>query len=258
MTNELNLYACPKCKGKLQQRAYGFYCNDCHRDYQANNDIPDFLTIGPPESTNPFLHGFGKLLAPIYESPIWFPIMGKLLGGWNAPSFKYIVKTVKEKMSVVEGLVLDVATGTGTFGRHIAGISRTVYGIDISLEMLQKGQDYVKREGVKNMNFARADAESLPFGNNVFDGCLFCGSLHIFSDTIGILREVGRTLKPSALVLVTTIIHGNKGIYKQTPSRPHMKIFDIHDLESNVNEAGFEQFDQLTYGCLILFTMRKK
>ena len=161
-------------------------------------------------------------------------------------------------MSAVEGLVIDVATGTGTFGRHIAGINRTVYGIDISLEMLQKGQYYVKREGVKNMNFARADAESLPFGNSVFDGCLFCGSLHIFLDTAAILREVGRTLKPGAVVCVTTLIHGEKGIYKHTLSRPHMKIFDIPDLVKIVNEAGFDQFDSQSYGCLILFTMRKK
>ena len=132
---------------------------------------------------NPFLHGFGKLLAPIYESPLWFPIVIKLLGGWNAPTIKDNIKFIRETMAPVKGLVLDVATGTGINGRHIAGPQRAVYGVDISVEMLRKAQKYMQRDRIQKMFLARADGDALPFGDAVFDGCLLCGCLHIFPDT---------------------------------------------------------------------------
>jgi ubiquinone/menaquinone biosynthesis C-methylase UbiE len=53
--------------------------------------------------------------------------------------------------------------------------------------MLRKGQQFTQRKGVKNMKFARADGESLPFDDGVFDGCLFCGSLHVFPNTKRVL-----------------------------------------------------------------------
>lgn len=258
MHNYFDLYVCPNCKGRLQQKSHAFHCDECRQVYPLNSDIPDFLPVQQQESSNPFLRGFGKILAPIYESPIWFPIVLKLLGGWGAPSLKDINRLVYERMSSVEGLVLDVATGTGTLGRHIAGTGRIVYGIDISFEMLRKGQVYTKREGIQKMNFARADGEALPFGKGVFDGCLLCGSLHIYPDTHKVLTEIGRTLKPGAPVVVTTLIHGEKGIYSDPRQKAkNMKIFEIEELKKIVYEAGFENFEPQAHGCLLIFSMRK-
>ena len=55
---------------------------------------------------------------------------------------------------------------------------------------------------------------------------------------INIKIEVDRTLKPGAPVLVTTVIHGEKGLLKHAPSRQHMKIFEITELREIVYEAG--------------------
>jgi len=257
-----DFYVCPRCKGKLLQAPDALHCKVCEKDYGVTGGIPDFVLVSPQESANPFLHGFGKILAPLYESPFWFPIMLKLLGGWNAPTLGQIVASVGEKISSVDGHVLDVATGTGTYGRHVAGSRRTVYGVDISLEMLRKGQQFTRRESVTNMNFARADGECLPFADGVFDGCLFCGSLHVFPDTKRVLIEVGRTLKPGAPVVVTTLIHGEKGVFKASSRNQRepkqMKVFDLPALQADVKEAGFGDFKPEAFGCLLMFTMRKK
>ncbi len=258
----LNVYVCPRCKGTLHPSPTALRCDACAMDYPVTGGIPDFVLVNPQESANPFLHGFGKLLAPLYEGPFWFPIMLRLLGGRGAPSLGQIVESISEKMSSIDGVVLDVATGTGTYGRHIAGSRRTVYGIDISLEMLRKGQALAEREGVGCMNFARADGETLPFADSVFDGCLFCGSLHVFPDTRRVLREVGRTLKKGARVVVTTMIHGDKGILKarggSRPDPANMKVFDLPDLKADVEETGFVEFEPEVYGCLLMFAMTKK
>ncbi len=260
--HEFEMYVCPQCHTALSWQQNALWCDICHQAYPMVKGIPDFVITDPSKSDNPFLHGFGKILAPLYEGPLWFSIMLKLLGGWRAPSLQEITTMACGKINAIEGRILDVATGTGTIGRHLAGDHREVYGIDISQEMIEKGQIYAAREGISNMHFSRADGEALPFADSVFDACLFCGALHIFPNTVEILQKVGRTLKKQAPVVVTTVIHGEFGIVNKKQRRQveprNMKVFDLDELERMVCEAGFAEFKPDIYGCLILFTMRKQ
>ncbi len=259
---EFDKYVCPHCHGALSWQLNALFCDTCHQIYPMVKGIPDFVITDPDQSTNPFLHGFGKTLAPLYEGPFWFSVQLKLLGGWRAPSLPEIIHRACGKISSIEGCILDVATGTGTVGRHLAGTRRAVYGIDISQEMIAKGQLFTAREGISNMHFARADGEALPFADSVFDACLFCGSLHIFPNTVEILQKVGRTLKKQAPVVVTTVIHGEFGLFHKKQRRSveprNMKVFELDDLERMVSEAGFTDFQPEICGCLILFTIRKR
>ncbi len=244
----LTLYVCPQCKGSLQPAPQVLKCSTCGRVYPFARDIPDFLLIRPQDSANPVLHDVSAFekLARIYETVLWYPLMLKLLGGRHAYSFKELLAYAQGMMSPVRGLVLDVATGTGTFGRRLAGHDRTVYGIDISLDMLGKGQDYTRREGITGMNFARADVEALPFADGLFDGCFLCGSLHTFPDPHRALIEIGRTLKCGAPVLVTTLTWGKSGILKYAWMRRRMcrqnklRIFDRLDLDHTLPVAALE------------------
>ena len=177
-------YVCPQCHGALQDDPGTLRCLPCERTFPKRDDIPDFLLEAPGDSADPFLRDvedFGKLAA-IYESPLWFPVMLRLLGGWNASSLSELVAFGRGLMDRVQGRVLDVATGTGTYGRHVAGRGRVVFGIDVSQHMLRKGQVFAQQEKVTHMHFARADAGALPFADGTFDGCMLCGSLHIFPD----------------------------------------------------------------------------
>lgn len=260
--HEFEIYVCPQCHTILSWQQNALVCDACDQTYPVVKGIPDFVIADPEKGSSPFLHGFGKILAPLYEGPFWFPIMLKLLGGWRAPSLQEITRMACEKISSTEGRILDVATGTGTIGRYLAEDQRQVYGIDISQEMIEKGQKYVARQGVLNMHFARADAEALPFADGFFDACLFCGSLHIFPNTVEILQKVGRTLKKQAPVVVTTVIRGEYGILSKNQKRQveprSMKVFELDELERMVSKAGFTEFKPEIIGCLILFTMRKQ
>lgn len=260
--HEFEMYVCPQCHAVLSWQRNALFCDACHQAYPVVKGIPDFVIADSDKNSNPFLHGFGKILAPLYEGPFWFPIMLKLLGGWHAPSLQEITSMACEKISSTEGWILDVATGTGTIGRHLAEDQRHVYGVDISQEMIERGQMYAARQGILNMHSARADAEVLPFRDGVFDACLFCGSLHIFPNTVEILQKVGRTLKKQAPVVVTTVIRGEYGIFSKKQKRQveprNMKVFELDELERMVSEAGFTEFKPEIIGCLILFMMRKQ
>ncbi len=263
--NGFDVYACPQCKGRLQQQPNALSCAACERAYPFIDRIPDFLLVRPRENANPILRNIDKIgkLAWIYER-IWYPIFLNLVGGWHAFALKDIIAYAREKMLPVKGLVLDVATGPGTYGRRVAGAERTVYGVDLSMDMMRVGQTYVRREGVTNMHFSRSDVESLPFGDGLFDGCFTCGSLHLFPDTLKALTEIGRTLKTGATLVVFTFAFNERGILKYEAirellrRRTHLKVFELPALEETLGKAGFEQFEPVLKGAILLFTARKR
>jgi ubiquinone/menaquinone biosynthesis C-methylase UbiE len=158
---------------------------------------------------------------------------------------------------------LDIACGPGTFGRRVASPSKTVYGIDISMGMLQQGRVYTQEEQIPNAHFARARAEILPFGDQCFDGAICCGALHLFADTLAALQEIGRILKAGAQLAVFTFTAGDAGILRFRRIREHVRqdhgvhVFEILQIEGCLREAGFEMFHPKTYGSVLTFSAIK-
>ncbi|HXY87043.1 MAG TPA: class I SAM-dependent methyltransferase [Candidatus Acidoferrales bacterium] len=84
------------------------------------------------------------------------------------PSSKEMAKMMTEMVDAENGVGLDVACGTGFFTRHLAQKMRLVYGIDISMGMLEKATEYAQENEIGNICFARSTAR-LPFPDGVFD-----------------------------------------------------------------------------------------
>ncbi len=216
------------------------------------------------ESSNRILRNIERVdkAARFYESKFWYPFVLNFYSGLGVMTFERLVAYTREKMQPVKGLVLDVACGPGTYGRRAAGPQREVYGIDISLGMLRVGQGFVAKEGITQMHFSRADVERLPFGERLFAGCLTCGSLHLFPDTVKALGEIGRTLKTGAPLVVITFTNGTQGLFKyrwaqERVQRRGFHLFPLDEAERCLSETGFEQFEPEVYGSLLLFTARK-
>jgi SAM-dependent methyltransferase len=255
---------CPRCRGKLVEAIAGLRCDACNRLYELRRQIPDFLLETPAQTTNPVLRRVKSIdrLAAIYESKLWYPFVLDLFGGFGCVTLPQLIAIVRDMAGSVGGRVLDVATGPGTFGRRIASPSRRVYGIDISLGMLDRGVEYSKREHITNICFVRAMVEALPFGDEVFDAELCCGSLHLFPDTAGALREMARTLKPGARLIAVTVCVGSAGLvrFPRVRRRLHrrgLRVFAIAELESELSQAGFANFRPAAYGSILTFSAEK-
>jgi len=107
-----------------------------------------------------------------------------------------------------KSLVLNLACGTG---RHLEffvnRLENEVVGIDISVNMLKIGKtkllNTVKKN--KNVHLIVADAENLPFRENIFDAVVCSRAFYLFDNKFRILQEAHRVLKKRGNLAISSI-----------------------------------------------------
>ena len=181
--NELLMYVCPACKGRLEIAGRGLCCSACNLVYPLLDGIPDFMLEDPERRRGLVARALVGVLARLYETPLWYPRFLKSAGGDGAPSFAQLMQHMLSLMDVREGTLLDVACGPGTWGRRLASPSMEAYGIDMTWSMLRQGMRVVRSRGIAHMHFAHARVEALPFGERRFDAA-YCGGA-LWSTTWG-------------------------------------------------------------------------
>ncbi|SEQ60249.1 Methyltransferase domain-containing protein [Virgibacillus subterraneus] len=96
--------------------------------------------------------------------------------------------------------VLDIATGGGHVAKNLANHVEEVVATDITEEMLENTALYL--ESHKNIYYAVADAEDLPFTGENFDIVTCRIAAHHFPNPERFIAEVNRVLKPEGQFLL--------------------------------------------------------
>jgi len=97
--------------------------------------------------------------------------------------------------------VLDVATGTAGVALALkARTGATVVGIDLTEEMLRRGQANVDRAGTSGLVLTIGRGEQLPFPAATFDAVSFTYLLRYVDDPAAALRELARVVRPGGTV----------------------------------------------------------
>jgi len=99
------------------------------------------------------------------------------------------------------GLVLDVGCGTGLLFSHIVSGAENVIGIDISKNVLLQAKERVKKQ--RNADLVQADADHLPFKNNLFNAVFAFTVLQNMPKPLKTLMETRRIAAKGACVVVT-------------------------------------------------------
>jgi ubiquinone/menaquinone biosynthesis C-methylase UbiE len=97
--------------------------------------------------------------------------------------------------------VLDVAAGTGLFGRALAHAVARVTAVDITPEMIEHGRKRAMEEGIHNLQWQLGSAEALPFANESFDLVVSRYAIHHFADPTAVLQEMNRVCNTGGLVV---------------------------------------------------------
>jgi SAM-dependent methyltransferase len=104
----------------------------------------------------------------------------------------------------VGGAVLDAGCGGGGMPLSFAEEARRVVGIDLAPRFGDAGHRLAAERGLKNLYFARADGQALPFRDASFDMVLSHAVIEHVADAALYLRELARVLKPGGTIYLST------------------------------------------------------
>lgn len=172
-------------------------------------------------------------------------------------------------------VVLDAAAGTGDLSALLAekvGKNGQVWVTDINVNMLSEGRDRLIDRGlVRPLHYAQADAEALPFADEVFDCVIIGFGLRNVTHKNAALASMFRVLKPGGHLLILEFskpkawlhplydaysfkvipklgewITGDRESYQYLVESIRMHP-DQETLKQHMEEAGFEKCDY--YNC---------
>lgn len=138
-----------------------------------------------------------------------------------------------------QSYVLDVGCGAGATACYLAKeLGIEVVGVDLRMSMIARAEERATREGVRgSVEFRVADAQVLPFTDNLFDVVLCESVVTFIKDKQGVVEELSRVTRPGGYVGL------NEEIWIKSPL-PGLaeQVGSIWDIESEILTAeGWQQ-----------------
>lgn len=137
------------------------------------------------------------------------------------------------------GVAVDVGSGPGNVTAALAraaGAEGLALGVDISEPMLARA---VKAEAGPNVGFLRADAQQLPFRDEVFDAATSLAVLQLIPNPATALAEIARVLKPGGRVAIMVPTAGRGGEFLKWLPNGGVNFFAEDELGDTFEELGF-------------------
>ncbi len=160
--------------------------------------------------------------------------------------------------------ILNLGSGVGldafflAFGKARDGAF--IVNVDVVEEALVQGKAFMDREqamhgpGKASTFWVRADAEAVPFGNEVFDVVLMNGVFNLFEQKELLLQEVFRVLKRSGHFLLADLVR-TEPLPTQWGSAPEGWLWcvngalDEQELSTMLQDTGFVDVEILSKDC---------
>jgi len=168
---------------------------------------------------------------------------------------RYGRRTV-DRLPIISGMaVLDVCCGMGASAIPAAervGPAGHVIAVDLAEKLLNKGAQRAAEQGLTNIEFSRADLESLPFPDRTFDAVLCVFGIFFVPNLQRAIRELWRLVRSNGLLAITIwgrgLFEPADGIFWEAVRRedpelyrsikPWSKIFEPDPLHSLLLECG--------------------
>lgn len=148
-------------------------------------------------------------------------------------------KKALEWVSVLDVFVLDVGCGSGLFLSEVSSKAKIVVGVDVSHKLLLKAKNCTGA----NVHVVQADADHLPFCENIFDVVASFTVLQNMPKPTKTLQEMKRVTALGGKIAVT-------GLKK---AFPHITFHDLIDA-SGMQTIAFTDEEEINCYIAVLTT----
>ncbi len=137
--------------------------------------------------------------------------------------------------------MLDVGCGAGLTPAYIAKkVGCKVVGVDIRPRMVERSEEMAQREGVADLcEFKVADAQDLPFEDNLFDAVITESVTAFPEDKQKAVNEYARVTKSGGYIGL------NESTWLKTPPPPEIVAWASQDVGASVKPLSVEEWKGL-------------
>jgi len=145
-------------------------------------------------------------------------------------------------------VVLNFACASGEMSLDIAPHVQQVYGIDLSVKMIELANLKARDKQANNINFNQTDAFDQRLENNSFSAIIAFNIFHLVDNIRNVLVRLNDLLPPGGLLISQTPCLGERGwifrsligLAQRSGLAPTILSLKIVELESLVVNSNFE------------------
>lgn len=163
---------------------------------------------------------------------------------------KYILL---EKYAHEDDICLDVGIANGTYSIPLAAMVKHIYGLDISVSMLDKCLTILKEKHINNVSLLNCTGDKLPYKDNSFSFVYSFSTLLLIPNILNAIHEIYRVSKKRAIVILDITCKWNisqlywKHWYKK---QGHFGVhsFSLFCIHRILNNIGFDILERYSTG----------
>jgi len=200
LAKNLDLFACPKCKGDLEIAEDSLSCSQCNNCYPVENGIPLLFWPHEPNSTKRDVTEivktfYEKTPFPNYEN---FENIGDLVRKAQEGIF---ARLLNEQVSF--GIkVLEIGCGTGQLSNFLGIAHRYVFGVDMCLNSLKLAQGFKEKNNLDRVSFCQMNLFKPTFKAESFPLVICNGVLHHTGDPFTGFQSISRLVKKDGYIII--------------------------------------------------------
>lgn len=144
--------------------------------------------------------------------------------------------------TMVSGLdVLDIASGEGYGCRILSDTARSVVGVDLDREIVDRA---TRVHGSESVRFIQGTCLSIPLEDDSVDAIVSYETIEHIQDHAGFMSEIRRVLRADGLLIMST---PDTNAYVQ--SSPEDNPFHVNEMERSEFQSFISaEFDQVVFG----------